>query len=153
MAPYQRKRHNRRRGNSIIEMTLLMPWLLFLFVGTFDWGFFAHALISTESAARVAALSASISGDGKVSASAVCSSVLDELKIVANVNGLSSCSGTPVVVASTCTTTAGLNSVQIAVTYQTLQLIPIPGLLNGQATLYRVVQMPMKNNNVCSTVS
>jgi len=37
-------------------MALLLPWYFFLFVGTFDWGFYAHALISTEAAARTAVL-------------------------------------------------------------------------------------------------
>jgi hypothetical protein len=40
-------------GGSALEFALLMPWYVFLFVGAFDWGFLAHALISTESAARV----------------------------------------------------------------------------------------------------
>ena len=44
-------------------------------------------------------------------------------------------------------------SALILPTYQTLQLIPIPGLLAGQATLYRVAQMPMQNNNTCTTLS
>jgi TadE-like protein len=35
---------------------MLLPWVLFLFVGAYDWGFYAHALISTENAARTAAL-------------------------------------------------------------------------------------------------
>jgi Flp pilus assembly protein TadG len=148
-----RNKRNRRRGNSIIEMTLMMPWIVFLFVGTFDWGFYAHALISTESAARVAALAAANSGGGKVSASAVCTSVLGELSIASNVSGVTSCTAAPVVAASSCTTTGGMNSVQVAVTYRTLQLIPIPGLLEGQATLYRVVQMPMQDNNTCSSVA
>ena len=134
-------------------MTLLMPWLIFLFVGGFDWGFYSHALISVESAARVAALLGSNSTGGKVSATAVCSSVLDELKITSNVVGLSTCAATPVTVTRSCTTTAGLNAVQVAVTYQTLKLIPIPGVLMGQATLYRTAQMPMKNNNTCSTAT
>jgi len=67
--------------------------------------------------------------------------------------GVTSCAALPVVVAVSCTTTAGLNAIQVAVTYQTLQLIPIPGLLKRQAVLYRVVQMPMHNNNTCTTVS
>jgi hypothetical protein len=53
-----RKKRDRkaRRGTSTIEFSMMMPWFVFLFVGAFDWGFFAHALISTQSAARVAAL-------------------------------------------------------------------------------------------------
>jgi len=131
----------------------MMPWLIFLFVGVFDWGFYSHALISIESAARVAALYGSSASGGNVSASAICSRVLDELKISANTSGISTCMALPVIVTPSCTTTAGLNAVQVAVTYQTLQLIPIPDLLTGQATLHRVVQIPMRNNNTCTAVS
>jgi Flp pilus assembly protein TadG len=30
-----------RRGQSVIEFTFMAPWLLFLFVGVFDLGFFS----------------------------------------------------------------------------------------------------------------
>ena len=29
-----------RRGSVMVEAALIMPWLAFLFVGVFDWGFF-----------------------------------------------------------------------------------------------------------------
>lgn len=143
----------------MIELSLMLPWIVFLFVGAFDWGFYAHALISTESATRVAALYGANAANGNVSSSEICSLVLDELKIVANVSGLSSCTGTlsntqPVIVSTTCPAQSSsldnLNTVQVTVTYQTLQLIPIPGLLEGQAILSRTVQFPMKNNNTCT---
>ncbi len=51
----------RSSGNSIIELTFMMPWLLFLFVGVFDFGFYAYALIATQNAARAAAVHNSIS--------------------------------------------------------------------------------------------
>jgi len=131
-----------------MEMTLLMPWFIFLFVGAFDWGFYAHALISTESAARTAAL---YLASGPASSSTACTSyVLEELRIVANVGtSVTSCSALPVIMTASCTTTAGLSTAQVAVTYQTLNLIPIPFLLESQATFYRVVQMPMQTGT-CS---
>ena len=52
---------SRRSGNSIIEVTFMMPWLLFLFVGVFDFGFYAYALIATQNAARAVAVHNSIS--------------------------------------------------------------------------------------------
>ena len=52
---------SRRSGNSIIEVTFMMPWLLFLFVGVFDFGFYSYALIATQNAARAAAVHNSIS--------------------------------------------------------------------------------------------
>ncbi len=42
----------RRSGNSIIELTFMMPWLVFLFVGVFDFGFYAYALIAVQNAAQ-----------------------------------------------------------------------------------------------------
>ena len=139
-----------------MEFSLLLPWVVFLFVGAFDWGFFAHALISTENAARVGALyAANLSGGTPVTTTA-CGLVLNELSISANVAGQSTCtsgavtSAHPVGISLTCTTLDSVNAVQVAVTYQTLQLIPIPGLLSGQATLYRTAKLPMKNNSSCT---
>ncbi len=40
-------RDRRRRGGSMIEFCLLLPWYIFLFVGAFDFGFYAYSLIST----------------------------------------------------------------------------------------------------------
>jgi hypothetical protein len=131
-------------------MALLLPWYIFLFVGAFDWGFYSHALISTESAARVAAL---YLASGPASQSQACTYVLEELRIAANVGTtVTTCAALPVIVSSTCTTTATLSTAQVAVTYQTLNLIPIPYLLEPQATLYRVVQMPMQSGT-CSLSS
>ena len=44
-----------RRGQAALEMALLGPWFFFLSIGALDWGFYSYALITTESAARVAA--------------------------------------------------------------------------------------------------
>src|SRR5215471_19236326 len=102
---------NRKRGGSALELSLLLPWFVFLFVGAFDWGFYAHALISTESAARVAALYGANATGGAVSATTACSLVLDELKITTNVATLTGCTGTlsdaqPVIVSTTCPSTS-----------------------------------------------
>ena len=148
-----RRNNKSRRGGSILEMTMLMPWFIFLFVGAFDWGFYAHALISVQSAARVAALYGSSASSGNVSATAACTYVLGELKVVSNVSNVASCSASPVQVTRSCTTLGGLNAVQMAVTYQTMTLIPIPGLLNNQFSLYRSTELPMQNNNTCTPVS
>ena len=84
----------RQAGGSVVELSLMLPWFLFLFVGGFDWGFYAHALISTESAARVGALYGAGAPAGNVSSVTVCTLVLDEFKIVSNVTGLTTCTGT-----------------------------------------------------------
>ena len=144
-------------GASSIEFALLLPWIIFLFVGAFDWGFFAHALISTENAARVAAVYSADLASGNPHTSTACQLVLNELSIAANVSGLTSCnSGSsvtdsqPVAISVTCSTLDSVNSVQVAVTYRTLQLVPIPGLLTGRVNLYRTAQLPMNNNSSCT---
>jgi Flp pilus assembly protein TadG len=152
---YHRPDHVSQVGQSVIEFTLLLPWLVFLFVGGFDWGYYAHALISTQSAARVAGIyGANLSG-GTVSSNTVCTLALQELKIDPNVSGLTSCAGPvsssqAVVTSAACTTVDSVNTIQVVVTYQTPQLIPIPGLLAGKMTLQRTAQLPMKNNSSCT---
>jgi len=133
----------RTRGASVVEFSLLCPWLIFLYVGAFDWGFYAHALISTENASRSAALYAANNAGTTPSASAACNIVLQELSIASNVTGLTTCTAAPVVVSLSCTTNSSLEAVQVTVAYTTLQLIPIPGLLENQVTLNRTTEMPL----------
>jgi Flp pilus assembly protein TadG len=142
-----RRKHktNARRGGSALEMALLMPIYIFLFVGAFDWGFYAHALISTENAARVAALYTSGNSSTAADATNACKLVIQELSVAPNVSGVTTCNALPVIVTATSKTGAdGQPASEIAVTYQTQQLIPIPNLLKGQVTLYRVVQMRVR---------
>ena len=125
----------------MIETTLIFPWFVFLFVGVFDWGFFAHALISVESATRVAALYAAGQSSAP-SVSTLCPIVRNELKIAANVGDSLTCASSPLVVAvSSGTGPDSQTAYTISVTYTTLQLIPIPGLLNNQVTFTRSVQV------------
>jgi Flp pilus assembly protein TadG len=132
---------NGRRGGSALEMALLMPWYIFLFVGAFDWGFFAHALISVESATRIAALYAA-SQSSAPSVSALCPIVVNEMKISSNVTSSLNCTSSPLVVAISSGTGAdGQTAYTVSVTYTTLNLIPIPGLLNGQTTFTRFVEI------------
>jgi hypothetical protein len=42
----------RCRGGSVLEGALFLPWFIFLFIGALDWGFYAHALISTHGRTR-----------------------------------------------------------------------------------------------------
>jgi Flp pilus assembly protein TadG len=138
-----------------MEFALMMPWVIFLFVGAYDWGFYAHALISVEDATREAALYAANQSDGNPVTLTACSIVLSDLEISANVAGVTTCtsgavtSSSPVGISMSCTTLDSVNAVKVAVTYQTLQLIPIPGALAGQMVLYRTAEMPM-NTSSCT---
>ena len=137
-----------------MEMALMLPWYLFLFVGTFDWGYYAHALISTESAARVAALYTSQSSSTASDQADACVLANEEMRIVPNIGntGTPTCSASPLVLTAVqagsgqSTASADNNPAsQVTVTYTTVGLIPIPLLLPKQATFYRVVQMRLRS--------
>ncbi len=148
----KKSRRSRCRGGSALEMALMLPWLAFLFVGAFDWGYYAHALISTENAARVAGTYASTAKSTATDSTNVCLFALEELRIVPNIGSATTCNGSPVSVTTalldSTTTPAsadGQSAAQVSVMYTTLQLIPIPGLLQKQATFNRIVQMRLRN--------
>lgn len=152
-----------RRGNCIIEFSLLVPWYIFLFVGAFDYGFFSYSLIATQTAAREGAMycSASFSSQCTDSASSTqCGYALDQLRMMPNVGGgLTTCgtgttvtSSAPVAVSTTTPLSAANSpdgqansSVGVTVVYITPNLIPIPGLLPGQLTITRVVKMRFRS--------
>ncbi len=134
----------------------MMPWLVFLFVGAFDWGNYAHALISTEAAARTAAVYASATKTTAVDSSTVCTLALEELRIVANVgSSITTCTSAPVTVSTALigpgqanTASAdGQLAAQVSVQYTTISLIPIPGILTKQATFYRVVELRLRSDS------
>jgi Flp pilus assembly protein TadG len=139
-----------QRGNAVIEVALMAPWIFFLFVGVFDMGFYCYAAICTQNAARAVALS--YAQDSILSP---CNVALAELHTLPNVNG-GACDALPVVATaskldgSACPDSALPSGVlyaasqfcvQSSVTYQTIPLLPIPGVLMGRMTLTRTSQM------------
>ncbi len=145
------KRRGRSGGNAVIEVSLMMPWFVFLFMGVFDFGFYAYALISTENAARSAAmyLAASFSAaqdevvnPAPPSVQGPCQLVLGELKRMPNVGAtLTNCSALPVRVQTALLPQPdGSSSTRVTVSYQTVQLFPIPGL-TGRLTAHRTVEL------------
>src|SRR5690349_1333465 len=88
-----KKQANRRkeRGNSIIEFAFFTPWLVLLFAGALDWGFFAYSLIASQAAARVGALYSSSSTTAATDTTTVCQYALEQLRGMPNVAGLSTC--------------------------------------------------------------
>lgn len=144
--PAQRKQ--RQRGSAVIELSLLAPWVLFLFVGVFDMGFYTTAMIGVENAARVAAEYTSQSTLTASDSTTACNLARTEMAMLPNVHSQSNCNanGTNTVVV---TATAGqgpdtLPATTVTVTYSGAQLIPIPGLLTGQLNLTRSVVMRVK---------
>jgi Flp pilus assembly protein TadG len=165
----QVSRKRRESGNSIVEVALLSPWIFFLFVGIFDLGFYAYGVICTENAARAAAIQTA-SGVGAQSTADACAVAWDELKGLPNVAGITtpSCAALPVVVTQTtlctqatvkpstivctdpgpCTDCGGTTdptgraaSSRVTVQYQSIPLVPIPGILTGQTTITRIAEM------------
>jgi Flp pilus assembly protein TadG len=148
------KRRKTQRGGSALEMALMLPWYLFFFVGTYDWGYYAHSLISTESAARVAAVYTSQSSAQASNQAMACILANEELRIMSNVSGTGTptCGASPVVVTAvqagsgqSTTSPDNLAASQVTVQYTTIGLIPIPALLKSSATIYRVVQMRLRS--------
>ncbi len=133
----------RERGHAMLEAALLLPWVLFLFVGTFDLGFYNYALISTQNAARVAAWYTSQSPSTAADSTTACTYALAELQALPNVSSsVTSCAASPVVVtASQVTGTDGSLASQVTVAYTSPQLIALPGALPSQYTFNRTVQM------------
>lgn len=141
----------RQSGQAVVEVTLLVPWLVFAFVAAFNFGIFAYALISTQNAARSGAMYASqsltVAQSGTI-VTQVCTYVLGELGDAPGVgSGVTTCTGAPVAVTVTAMTpgAGNMNTVQVSVTYNTMQLIPLPGLMAGSLSITRMVEMPIRN--------
>ena len=137
-------RNDSRKGQAIMEVTFIAPWFLLLFAGVFDVGFYSYAAICTENAARVAAMhaarDATLAADasmGDLARADVC----QEMRSLPNVGSTCPSSVVQVSVAPQPFIGAdGQAATQVAVTYTTVPVIPIPGLM-GRMTLTRVVQI------------
>ena len=136
------RRKNRTRGGAALEMALLAPWIFFLFIGAFDWGFYSYSLITMQAAARTAALYTSSSTANASDATTACTLVLGEMANLPNVG--TDCTSNPTVSASLVTGIDSANAAQVSVTYQSVSLIPIPGLLAKQFNITRVVRMKIR---------
>src|SRR5512135_2790895 len=86
-----RSRTEKRRGGSVLELALILPWYIFLFVGAFDWGFYSRALISVEGAARTAALYASANPTYAADNATACKLVRAEMMTTSNVATTGAC--------------------------------------------------------------
>lgn len=157
------RRKQRQSGQAMIEVALMAPWIFFLFVGVFDFGFYAASLISVQNAARDAALrTATFNIQSTTDA---CQAAIDDLKWMANARSLTTTCSAPITVtldtlcgASTpasipcpngrpsnpqcadCLLDPTAASVVAKVTYDTIPLIPIPGILPGKMTLVRTAE-------------
>jgi Flp pilus assembly protein TadG len=160
----QTRRKKTQGGNAMVEVALLAPWVFFLFIGVFDLGFYAYELICVEGATQAAAAQTATSPAAATQAVA-CSAALGEMGLLPNNASFSAtCAAAPLTVLQTtlcgsttpssvtCSSrpttpqpadvtgdTASASS-QVTVTYQGIQLIPIPGVLEGKLSLTRVAE-------------
>jgi Flp pilus assembly protein TadG len=130
----------------MVELALLSPWIIFLFIGVLDWGFYAHAVITLENATRAAAVYASGSSTAYTETFNLCTILVNEMGSLSNMQGVSTCGGSSPVSFSSTQLTGGSSpdgntAIQMSVTYTTPQMIPIPGLLASKFTLTRTLKM------------
>jgi Flp pilus assembly protein TadG len=136
-------------GQAVIETALLLPWLVFCFVGAFDLGVYSYAMISAENAARVVGMYASSSATVAANPTLACTYALAELKDSPGVGSTNSCSANGVVNVSTtylATGADGLPAAQVSITYKPTQVISLPGLINGNLTITRTVEFPIRGS-------
>lgn len=131
----------------MLEVSMMLPLVAFLFMGAFDMGYYAYALISLQDAVRVAALYTSTSAATATDSATACTQVINELKTLPNIgSSVVSCSGTPLTVSAQLVTGAGTtNASLVSVTYQSSYLFSIPGVLADQFTWTRTAKMPIRN--------
>ena len=138
-----RNAKRRIRGSAILELTLLGPWIFLAFIGALDWGFYAYALISLQAAARTAVLYTSTSATTVADAATACTLVLGEMASLPNV--ASTCASNPLVTATSVTGPDSATASQVSVTYTSVVLIPLPGMLRKQFTITRTVKMRLRS--------
>ena len=144
VVPVSEQKARSTRGQAMIEVSLLAPMLLLLFAAVVDVAFFCYAAVCTENAARVGAMHAAT--DRELAASAglsqlVRADVCSEMKALPNVG--TTCPANVVSVATVSqpfTGADGQAATQVSVTYTSVPLFPVPGLM-GRYTLTRVVQV------------
>jgi Flp pilus assembly protein TadG len=144
-----------KAGHSAVETALMLPWLIFSFMGTLDFGFATYSLISLQSAARVAAVYASSNSVVAMATAAsptsgpACTYALAEMRNAPNVgSGVTTCTASdPVQLSATYNNPAGsdgfLPSETVSVTY-TIHLLAIPIIMPSQITITRQVECPLR---------
>lgn len=136
-----------QRGHAIIEVALMAPWIFLVFIAVFNFGFYAFAAITTQNAARIAALATSANPGSAASQATACVHALEEMRMLPNIAGLAptyGCAALPLTVTATAVPDAEdpakFAASRVAVTYQTVQLFPLPFMM-GRMTLTRVAEM------------
>jgi Flp pilus assembly protein TadG len=140
--PHRGRRRRSQRGGAALEMAMIAPWAFLLFIGALDWGFYAYSLISLQAATRAAVLYTATKNTTAADTDTACTIVLAELSKLPNMHTV--CGTNPIVTAVSITGPDAAAASQVTVTYQTMRMIPIPGLLSGQFTITRTAKMRLR---------
>lgn len=149
-------RGRERSGHAVVEMALMAPWIFLLFIMVFDLGFYNYAAIATANAARSGMVYTTRSSAYVLDTTMACQIALRELQGMPNVSSTTTCAASkgaitdasPVAVelyASAGPDGTALGAGQVAVTYRSPQLFPIPGLM-GRMTITRVAEGRIRDN-------
>ena len=129
----------------MLELALISPWFFLLAIGALDWGFYGYALISLQAATRSALLYTATDASTATDNTKACEIVLGELRSLPNIGtGTTTCGSNPVVSATTVIGPDSSAGAQVSVRYQSVSLIPIPGILAKQFTITRIAKMRLR---------
>jgi hypothetical protein len=145
------------RGTALIEVSLMLPWFLFLFMATFDLGFYCYALAAVENGTRAAVLRTSANSASSSDQTAACTLALNQLRGLPNVGQsfASSCNSDPITVTagycdSTTACSVGAGSPDgepaafVSVTYKMPAMFRFP--VHGFSSVTRVAWMRLRDN-------
>ena len=139
------RRCRRRRGSSLVELTLIAPWLLFLFVGVVDVGFYTYSLIAVENAARIAAEYTSKNLALAGNSDAACTKARLELEMLPGVGSLANCSNSTLTVTAASVNGPDLKpATSVSVTYQGRHPDSDSRPADGKTWFYAQCQMRVK---------
>jgi Flp pilus assembly protein TadG len=129
------RRRRSARGQSLVELSLILPVLLILALGIVDYGRVYFEYVSVTNAARTGAAFASKDVDTAADLDGIRTAALDDLDSLPNGSG-----GSAEVTATTGTDANGDLYTQVTVRKQFDTLVPWP-LLPGDFDIERTVQM------------
>jgi Flp pilus assembly protein TadG len=139
-------KRKRTSGTAMMELVLFAPWIFMLSIGALDWGFYSSALISLQAGVRSAALYTSQGPSTAADSDTACTIVLGEMRKLPNIGSAATCPTTnPAVTATSYTGPDGQPATRVSVSYQSISLIPIPGLLAQQFTITRTLSMRVRS--------
>jgi Flp pilus assembly protein TadG len=144
LTSFERYRKN-RKGNSFIEVALLLPVLLLLCCGTMDFARVVYAGVEIASAARAGvqygALTPGHSGDASGMVSAALADAADlGSSVTASARNYCACSGSTVDCSSTCSGETPEGYVSVTANYTFNTLLSYPGV-PSRVVLSRTAKM------------